>query len=109
MASPAALGALLAALQAELARRARTADDDAERLLGQLQEMGQRLLPQHGAALAEELLQAVDDRARFDKIREREDLAIAEAAALMLAQDQGTALRFLDVYQAEAERSKNSR
>jgi hypothetical protein len=102
MASPASLVALLAALQAELARRVKTADDDAGRLFGRLEEMGQRLLPQHGAALAAELLQAVDDRARFDEIREREDLAIAEAAALMLAQDQGTALRFLDVYQAEA-------
>jgi hypothetical protein len=109
MASPAALGALLAALQAELARRARTAADDAERLFGRLEEMGQRLLPQHGAALAEELLQAVDDRARFDKIRLREDLAIAEATALMMIQDSAAALRFLGAYQAEAERSKNSR
>jgi hypothetical protein len=109
MASPAALVALLGALRAELARRAKTADDDAERLFGQLEEMGQRLLPQHGAALAEELLRAVGDRARFDAIRLRADLAPAEAAALMLAQDQGTTLRYLDAHRAEAERAKNSR
>jgi hypothetical protein len=100
MASPAALIALLEALQAERARRSRTADDDAERLISELREMGQRLLatevprrvlpsgvvvPQRGLALAEELLQAADDGARLDEIRIREDLAIKDARAFLIA------------------------
>ena len=111
MASPAALGALLEALKAELARRARTtaaaAEQVQEQLWDELEEMGRRLLvvtPHErpgfsgGADLAEELMQAKGDWSRIDEIRIREDLAVADCVALVLTRDLQTAVRLLVEY-----------
>jgi hypothetical protein len=112
MASPAALGALLEALKAELARRARTtaaaAEQVQEQLWDELEEMGRRFLAvtrphersgfSEGAALVEELMQANGDWSRIDEIRIREDLAVADCVALVLTRDLQTAVRLLVEY-----------
>lgn len=106
MLSPGARAALrrqwLDDLTAEIARRTKTKADDNEaasrQLLDELQQMADRLtvLAYPGdAEIAEELVQANADWSRINPICDREDLAPANAIALVLSRNPKLAMRML--------------
>jgi hypothetical protein len=102
------LNALIKTLQAELARRARVAEDDANQVVDQLIEMVQRLQQARPNSAVQteremalvEAVQAGGGWSDIEELRNRADRSPAEVVALMLTQDPDTAFQFLGAYQA---------